>query len=89
MTARRRVSGAPPVWGVRRPGAGHGTDMTTAGETQWWYCLRHQRAESEPDCPHAERLGPYASEALATQALSGAARRTEAWDEDPRWNDER
>lgn len=57
-------------------------------DAEWWYCLRHGRPESDPDSAHAERLGPYASEALAAQALAGAERRSEAWDEDPRWNDE-
>ena len=55
---------------------------------EWWWCLRHQRAEADPDCPHAERLGPYPSRSTAEQALSRADERAEAWDRDPRWNDE-
>ena len=85
----------PPSVGI--PGYGHPTDMTSSDagpdqdaprSTSWWYCLRHQQVEHGASCPATERLGPYASEALARQALTDAAERTEAWDEDPRWNDE-
>ena len=61
--------------------------MTSEGQ-QWWWCLRHQRAESDPDCAHAQRLGPYPSRGAAEQALARADERAEAWDRDPRWNDE-
>lgn len=54
---------------------------------EWWYCLKHNRVESS-GCPNAERLGPYESRAAAERALEGAAERTQAWDNDPRWNDE-
>lgn len=54
---------------------------------QYWYCLKHDRVESEQVCQGADRMGPYASRRDAERALESAAQRTEAWDNDPRWND--
>lgn len=53
----------------------------------YWYCLTHHRVEGDEGCPNKDRLGPYDDEASAARALQTAAERTEAWDEDPRWND--
>ncbi len=57
-------------------------------EAEWWWCLRHEQAESPPDAPAAERMGPYATKEAAERALDTATRRTEEWDQDPAWNDE-
>jgi hypothetical protein len=57
-------------------------------DQQWWYCLRHERVEQGASCPATDRMGPYADEAGARQALAGASQRTEAWDEDPLWKDD-
>ncbi|MBB4930776.1 hypothetical protein F4561_001596 [Lipingzhangella halophila] len=51
-------------------------------ENQWWYCLRHSRAEQGPGCPNKYRLGPYPDEAAAVEALRTVAERNEAWDQD-------
>ncbi len=44
--------------------------------------------EGVEGCPNKARLGPYPTEAEAARALQIAAERTEAWDEDPDWNDD-
>lgn len=53
----------------------------------YYYCLTHRRVESEDGCKASDRLGPYDSEAEAGRAIEIAAERTEAWDNDPEWND--
>ena len=57
-------------------------------DDQWWFCLRHKQVEQGPGCPNDERMGPYGSAQEAGGALERAAERTEAWDNDPRWNDD-
>ncbi|MFC5730529.1 MULTISPECIES: hypothetical protein [Nocardioides] len=54
----------------------------------FWFCLKHHAVEGEDGCPSKDRLGPYASEAEASRALETARERSEAWDEDPVWNDD-
>ncbi|MEJ7831785.1 MAG: hypothetical protein WKF79_06985 [Nocardioides sp.] len=54
---------------------------------EYWYCITHARVEGEEGCPNKDRLGPYDTEADASAALEKAAKRTEEWDNDPRWND--
>ena len=54
----------------------------------WWYCLKHHAVEPHGGCAAEDRLGPYATRAEADHALERVAERNEAWDEDPRWNDE-
>jgi hypothetical protein len=56
---------------------------------QWWFCLKHHSVEPDPGCAHAERLGPYPTRTEAEHALERAEQRSEAWDEDPRWKDDR
>ncbi|WP_046471989.1 hypothetical protein [Allosalinactinospora lopnorensis] len=58
-----------------------GDPAESSGELQWWYCLRHNRAEQGPGCPNKYRLGPYPDEASAMNALRTVAERNEAWDE--------
>lgn len=57
-------------------------------DERWYFCLVHQRVEPEAGCPNAERLGPYATRDEAEHALETAAAHNEAWDTDPRWNDD-
>ena len=54
----------------------------------YWFCLKHNAVEGEDGCPNKDRLGPYESEADASRALEKARERSEAWDEDPAWNDD-
>ena len=55
----------------------------------YWFCLKHHAVEEQDGCGHKDRLGPYDTEAEASQALEKAAERTEQWDHDPDWNDEK
>ena len=55
---------------------------------KFWYCLNHHRVEGQDGCAYKDRLGPYATEEEASRALEKARERTEAWDNDPRWNDD-
>lgn len=57
-------------------------------EGQWWWCLVHRRAEAEPDATGADRLGPYATEEQAADALGRVASRNDEWDNDPAWRDD-
>jgi hypothetical protein len=54
---------------------------------KYWYCVKHQRVETEDLCPPIDRLGPYSTQEEATRALEKAAQRNEEWDNDPNWND--
>lgn len=55
----------------------------------FYYCLAHRAVETaDTTCRAEDRLGPYASRAQAEQALESVAERNEAWDNDPRWNDD-
>lgn len=55
----------------------------------YWFCLNHMAVEPDSGCAHAERLGPYPTQADASQALARAKARSEAWDNDRNWNDNR
>lgn len=57
-------------------------------QEQWWWCLRHGRAEpGDPSCKASSRLGPYASEEEARAYAERVEARNEAWeDEDERWH---
>lgn len=57
-------------------------------DPQFWYCLRHHRVEGQEGCSYADRLGPYPTEDAASRALEKVQERNEAWDNDPRWNDD-
>lgn len=50
-------------------------------QDRWWYCLVHQRVEHGAGCPNKKRMGPYDSEAAASNALTTAAERNSAWEE--------
>jgi hypothetical protein len=53
----------------------------------WWYCLDHSAVEPYYGCRSAARLGPYATEAEAANALDLAAERNDSWENDPLFND--
>jgi hypothetical protein len=54
---------------------------------EWYYCLKHRKVEEGPECPAKDRLGPYATNDEAAQAIEIARDRETAWREDPRWDD--
>jgi hypothetical protein len=57
-------------------------------EGRYWFCLEHHRVEGEQGCRSADRLGPYDTAEEAARALEKARERTEAWEHDPRWQDD-
>ena len=55
----------------------------------WWFCLKHLQVESGDGCANMSRLGPYASQELAQEALERMRERTVAQDElDDAWQDD-
>lgn len=54
---------------------------------QWWYCLQHGAVEDDSGCANTDRMGPYASREEAASALRTAADKTQAWENDPKWED--
>ena len=55
--------------------------------SEFWFCLNHHAVEGPEGCAYADRLGPYPTEAEAARALEKVQERNEAWDNDPKWND--
>jgi hypothetical protein len=55
---------------------------------QYFYCMEHHTVEPEEGCRAADRLGPYQTREEAEHALEKVQERNEAWDNDPRWNDD-
>ena len=55
---------------------------------KYYFCLIHHTVEGEDGCKASDRLGPYDTADEASHALEKAAERTEAWDNDPDWNDD-
>ncbi len=61
--------------------------MADEQPTQWYWCLRHKRAEPAATACKADlRMGPYASEAEAARYAETAQAREDSWEaEDERW----
>lgn len=57
-------------------------------EGQWYYCLTHHVVEPYAGCKSIDRLGPYETEEDAARALEKVAERNEAWEHDPRFDDD-
>ncbi len=55
---------------------------------EFYYCLKHRKAEEGPECPAKNRLGPYATREEAGRAIETVSERNRDWDSDPRWNDD-
>jgi len=66
----------------------HSVRMSGEGDTRYYWCLRHQRVETDTGaCAAQYRLGPYDSAQDAENALSLVRRRNQEWDdEDARWS---
>jgi hypothetical protein len=61
----------------------------TAGKPgEFYYCLKHRKAEEGPECAGRNRLGPYATRQEAEHAIETVSERNRAWDDDPRWTDD-
>jgi hypothetical protein len=55
----------------------------------WWYDLKTKSVVQDNRAGKVtDRLGPYASREEAERALDKVAERNEAFDNDPRWNDD-
>ena len=69
----------------------HSDGMSNSGGGRYYWCLRHNRVETDQDvCPASMTMGPYESPTEAEQALTRVAERNEQWDaEDARWSGER
>jgi hypothetical protein len=57
-------------------------------DSEWYFCLTHHAVEPYEGCKSEERLGPYATHADAAAALEKVHQRNEAWENDPRFNDD-
>jgi hypothetical protein len=58
-------------------------------DDQWWFDLRTKAAVQDSKAGRsADRLGPYSSREEAERALQKVEERNEAYDHDPRWNDD-
>lgn len=55
--------------------------------SQWYWCMRHNRAEpSESACGAEMRMGPYPTREEAQRFAETARKREDAWEaEDERW----
>jgi hypothetical protein len=62
--------------------------MTAGDRPRYWWCLEHEQVEMDEGCANTERLGPFDTADEAAAALENAQRRSEAWDNDPAWNDD-
>lgn len=63
--------------------------MVDIQDNGWWFCLRHDEVEHGKGCPNSQRLGPYPDQATASRALSIAAQRNEAWEEEEEYEGDR
>ena len=53
---------------------------------QWYWCLKHQRAEAGEGCAASQRLGPYDTQAEAENYAERVKNRNQRWDaDDKRW----
>ena len=57
-------------------------------DTEWYYNLVTGQVEQYEGGKAVDRLGPYATRQEAEQALARAEERNEAWENDPRFNDD-
>lgn len=65
--------------------------MSNSGGGPYYWCLRHNRVETDNDvCPASKTMGPYGTVTEAEQALTRVAERNERLDaEDARWTGEK
>ncbi|MEV6285103.1 hypothetical protein [Kribbella sp. NPDC051770] len=55
---------------------------------EWYYNTTTGEVEPYQGAKSADRLGPYSSREEAARALEIAKEKSEAWDNDPKWNDD-
>jgi hypothetical protein len=68
----------------------HSDAMSNSGGGPYYWCLRHNRVETDDNvCPAVRTLGPFETAEDAEAALAKVAERNEQWDaEDARWRGE-
>ncbi len=53
---------------------------------QWFWCLKHERAETAGGCAATQRLGPYPTREDAENYAEKVKARNQRWDaDDKRW----
>jgi hypothetical protein len=58
-------------------------------DDMWWFDLKTKSAVQDNKVGKSvDRLGPYATREEAERALERVQERNEAYDNDPRWNDD-
>ena len=69
----------------------HSDVMSNSGGGPYYWCLRHNRVETDANvCPASRTMGPYDTRSEAEQALARVAERNEQLDaEDARWTGEK
>ena len=65
--------------GFREFGWDH--DRMGESDSDWYYCLKHHRAEQSKRCWFADRMGPYPDRATAERALEIVRQRNARGDE--------
>jgi hypothetical protein len=63
--------------------------MSDSTAKHYWWCLDHQQVETDEGCANSVRLGPFSEYAEAERALELAQKRTEAWDNDETWSEDK
>lgn len=77
---------------IREPAANSGPTRETpvceslhtvgmADDNQWYYCIKHHKAEQGKTCWYGDRMGPYPDQATAERALEIARARNKAADD--------
>lgn len=77
---------------IREPAANSGPTCETpvceslhtvgmADDNQWYYCIKHHKAEQGKTCWYGDRMGPYPDQATAERALEIARARNKAADD--------
>jgi len=62
---------------------------TIMADDSWWYDLKSKSAVQDSKAGKStDRLGPYPSREAAESAMQKVDERNEAYDKDPRWNDD-
>ncbi|MFG1812505.1 hypothetical protein ACGFIF_01975 [Kribbella sp. NPDC049174] len=62
--------------------------MSDDHSNEWYYNVKTGKVEPYQGEKSADRLGPYNSPEEAARALEIVQERNEAWDNDPKWNDD-
>ena len=57
-------------------------------DEQWYWSLKDHLVVRGDEVKAADRLGPYATREEAARAIDEVAQRNDAWDNDPRYQDD-